>query len=174
MEIAQFTALIGTIDDNGLNTALEVRTILEAIRDSTFVMHEVKVLNIPSADMATYLTANYDGTGLGIGNSVGFAICNGNNGTEDYRRRVPVGYDPTTYVSGNNYSLMGNAFGEENHVLTIPELPAHDHGGTKIETGLAGTDPGFASTDSENSVGGDEAHNNMQPSIVTLFIQRVS
>jgi hypothetical protein len=173
MQIAQFNALIGTINDNGLNTALEVRTILQALRDEVFVLNEVKLLNVDS----DFVSDNFDGTGLGLNSMLGFAICNGDNNTEDYRRKVPVGYDATAFVSGNDYSILGNTFGEENHVLTIDEMPAHNHevSGTLAAGVSAGGSGTFSFGDTDTTdAGNDEAHNNMQPSIVALFIQRIA
>lgn len=172
MQITQIQALIDTINDNGRNTALEVRTVLSAIKNELFKLNEIKMIFMSPSD----ITANFDNTGLGINNSIGFAVSNGANGTQDYRRKSPIGYDSTTFVSGFNYSVVGGAFGEEKHTLTIAEMPSHTHTETKIENGTdAGGSGSFNFINSPTgSTGGDLPHNNIQPSKVTLFIQRVS
>ena len=173
MQISQFQTLIDTIQDNGRNPALEVRTILTAIKNEVFKVNEIKMIFMTPLE----ITANFDNTGLGIGNSVGYARCNGLNGTQNYSRKVPVGYDSTIFVSGFDYSGVGNTFGEEKHTLTIPELPTNNK---SVHTEVAGTTSGGGSgrqpwsPNTVNFGGSDVAHNNIQPSIVTLFIQRVS
>jgi len=81
----------------------------------------------------------------------------------------------------------GSEVGEETHVLTIPEMPAHTHTGTTDAAGYATTPVnvnnlttqinvadndggGHQHTFTTNSTGGGLAHNNMQP---TLFIGNV-
>jgi len=173
MTIAQIDALIAAINDNGRNTALEVRTILTAIKNEAFPLNEIKMIFMTDLE----ITANFDSTGLGIGNSVGKAIANGLNGTENYSRKVPVGYDSTTYVSGFDYSQVSNTFGSENHTLTEAQLPiiqimGHTNVAGETAGGGSGAQPyanGVADT-----IGGGLSHNNIQPSKVTLFIQRIS
>lgn len=172
MNKTQITALINTLEDNGLNTAAEVRTILNAFRDSVFMIGEIKEVKQSDA----FIAANYDVTGLGILEMTGFAKSNGNNGTVDKRRRVSVGQDETPYVSGFDYSVLGNTFGEEKHQLTVPEMPSHHHSEVRNVAGSGAGGSGtfdFGAADTSNT-GGDQAHNNMQPSIVSLFIQRIA
>jgi hypothetical protein len=108
--------------------------------------------------MMTGNTSDFDlGTGLGVGNMYGFALCNGLNGTYDLTGRFVIGFkngaattpvdnttiwDSTTstqtYNSTDimNYGAIGNKGGGRltdglyypSKVLIIPELPSHDHG----------------------------------------------
>ena len=85
--------------------------------------------------------------------------------------------DGTVLVSKSNInnSIFNNniesIIGEENHILTINEIPNHKHSlnyGTSIGsdgTGLAysNTEGSFSGYDI-NGVGGNKAHNNVQPS----------
>jgi len=81
----------------------------------------------------------------------------------------------------------GSEVGEETHVLTIPEMPAHTHTGTTDAGGFATTPVnvnnlttqldvadnnagGHTHAFTTNSTGGGLPHNNMQP---TLFIGNV-
>lgn len=173
MTTAQIQALITAINDNGQNTALEARTVLTAIAEEAIKIGEIKMLAMSELDIAN----EFDSTGLAILKHIGFAICNGNNGTYDLTRKVPVGYDPTPFVSGFDYSVMGNSFGEEEHALTIPEMPIHSHSvpGTLAAGNSAGGSGTFGFGNSTSSfVGGNDSHNNMQPSVVVLFIQRIA
>ena len=88
--------------------------------------------------------------------------------------------DGTVLVSKSNInnSIFNNniesIIGEENHILTINEIPNHKHSlnyGTSIGsdgTGLAysNTEGSFSGYDI-NGVGGNKAHNNVQPSKIT-------
>lgn len=156
----------------------------EALLDAIFIPYQVIELDCTQQ----FIDDNFDlnpGSTMGLGKNlmVGFAMSNGNNGTRDRRKKTAVGYDPTAFVSGNDFSLIGNTFGEENHQLTIPELPAHDHNLTNLnehnnnnalhEASFFDQGYGNKSKAKTDKNGSDQAHNNMQPSIVTLFIQRV-
>lgn len=128
----------------------------------------------------------FDSTGLGLTGTraSGYAICNGNNDTPDKRGVTAVGAVnvpsngagglPVGVVTNHN---VGDVFGSEKVVLSVPQLPNHTHNmGTQQfgvdamgDTNLirsAGT--GAASPTS--GTGGGEAHENMQPSRAALFV----
>ena len=135
---------------------------------------------------AAYITANFDGTGLGINERAGWAICNGDNGTKDRGGRVSVGYETVTVDPSNNvwdaiYNTIGATGGEKRHTLITSEMPAHTH---SIQPAyVTGTSaPSNVRTDSTSgsvgqavtgSTGGGGSHENRQPFIVTLFIQKL-
>lgn len=62
-----------------------------------------------------YITANFNGsTGLGMNERLGWAICNGQNGTIDLRDRVTVGYGGSIgtgigYTGGSNASHLSQS-----------------------------------------------------------------
>lgn len=87
--------------------------------------------------------------------------------------RVPIGASDT-------YTL-GSIGGEETHVLTISEMPAHTHtvpcGRNKGSATCCYDDGGVmmahqSTTPATGSTGGNVAHNNMQPYITLNYIIR--
>ncbi|MBD2472964.1 phage tail protein [Nostoc sp. FACHB-145] len=100
----------------------------------------------------------------------------------DFRGRVPI------HV-GNNF-ILGQQGGEENHTLSLPESPSHNHilyanSNTAINTNPAsqmlaqpsGTNLTYTKTpnaslnaSSVSTVGGSQPHENRQPSLVLNFI----
>lgn len=162
--------LIDNIATGVPNTALKIRTVLNAIANGSAQTGDVKEIDVNNA----YIAANFDVTGLGIGERVGWAICNGNNGTRNRGGRVGIGYNTT-------YSTMGATGGEATHVLTVNEMPAHNHnvaynlndaggGGSQRTLDNGGVSTTYNVTSNQ---GGGLAHNNMQPYVVTLMIQKL-
>ena len=112
------------------------------------------------------------GTTFGGDGRVNFAL-------PDLRGRVPI------HV-GNSYTL-GERGGEQTHTLSLAELPAHTHvlegsntpAGTNVATGgyLAITNNAYAppanlvamSPSEVSTVGGGQAHPNMQPFLTLNF-----
>ena len=95
--------------------------------------------------------------------------------------RVPVGVN----ASDTDFSTVEKTGGEKAHVLTIAESPAHTHttsvywsGGGNDKAYPAGTEssePIRYNVDPEtSSVGGGQAHNNLQPYITCYMWKRVA
>lgn len=102
----------------------------------------------------------------------------------DWRGRTGVGVDNMGGTAANRITnvfdgtLLGNSGGAERHQLTVAELAAHTHP-QRINTGNGPISPqpgtGTNLTDVDpttGSTGGDQPHNNTQPSItVNYFIK---
>ena len=128
-----------------------------------------------------------EGKAFSTSERVGWAICNGKNGTVNKMGRVAIGYDPNNYQLG---SVAGsNTGGEKNVTLQESQMPIHNHGYTGRDgrgyprdsadtiggsEGDSGWHRSYARNTKIENKGGGQAHNNMQPYIVTLFIQKIS
>lgn len=157
--------LIDNIVTGVPNTALTVRTVLNAIADGTAQTGDVKEIDVSTS----YITANFDPSGLGFNERVGWAICNGNNGTRDRGGRVAIQYN-------SSYPVLGATGGSKDAVVV-----SHSHTMTYGYSGSnsavqVNRDPdgnNLTGTTSTNSAGVDGTDKNMQPYIVTLFIQKL-
>ncbi len=109
----------------------------------------------------------------------GWVLCDGTNGTPDLRNRFVLG-------AGNRYAVDATG-GEEEHTLTINEMPKHSH---KYTSPLQGDDNAGIGTgnhynketfmhptingESTESIGGSQPHNNMPPYYALCYIMRTN
>jgi len=163
MERSDIQILIDAIEDGVPNTALKVRTVLNALADGG-VTGDVKEIDVSNA----YLTANFDATGLGKNERLGWAICNGNNGTRNRSGRVPMQYDVS------NYPILGATGGSKDAVVV-----SHSHVGNGFGASGSGSD-GLASNNflygqlsATSTVGESGTNKNLQPYIITLMIMKL-
>lgn len=111
------------------------------------------------------------------GNEVpsGWLLCDGTEGTPNLRDRFVLGWGSRS---------IGDTGGEEEHRLTIDEIPSHSHdagslnvtgatnGGGGIEA--SGASPANRSVQGNTGyTGGDGSHNNMPPYYVLAFIMKI-
>lgn len=109
-------------------------------------------------------------------------ICDGTDGTIDLR-------DKFVLAAGTSHAA-GTTGGEETHVLTATEIPAHTHpsvaGGGAGFGGTLGsssnspysfpwnTSLGYPALNTDVNSGGGGAHNNMPPYYAMVYIQRIA
>jgi len=116
---------------------------------------------------------------------VGWAICDGTNGTPDLRSRFIVGAQGTNQVAGTDLTgyNTGDMGGEEFHQLTVPEMPSHTHGYSDVwvssDATYSGGGGGFGGGGTTNATGGDPTnnnatlpHNNMPPFYALAYIMK--
>ena len=140
------------------------------------LQYEVKTLYVNQE----YIDNNFDETGLGTNLMLGYAICNGDNGTPPMDGLVSVGY-------GTNYNVIGGFGGSKDAVVV-----AHTHGqrtssgngfdlpqikisGGGATTGVAG-DTSSAGTRMQvltDETGVDGTDKNMQPYVIALKIMKL-
>jgi microcystin-dependent protein len=115
----------------------------------------------------------------------------GSNTSNDFKLPNPAGRVPGVIGAGAGLTSrsLGDTLGEETHVLTVAEMPTHNHGvtdpghthtylGVNSQSAASGVDnvaensprptetTGSNTTGiSINNTGGSNAHNNMQPTI---------
>jgi len=97
----------------------------------------------------------------------GWYLCDGNNSTPDLRDKFVAG-------AGSSYAV-GDTGGEATHVLTIAEMPVHDHvvtGGTAGGSGHVRRDALNNSNHTTNSSGNGSAHENRPPYYALAYMMK--
>lgn len=157
------------------NTALKVRNALNAVADGTAQTGDVKEIDVSTG----YIVSNFDVTGLGTNERLGWAICNGNNGTRNRGGRVAVGYDvsnyPTLGATGGSNTLTLTKNNIPILDITLPVSDSDNGGGSKIY--VMATDQQAAGTktyvNSVNATTTNSAIDVRQQYIVTLYIMKL-
>ena len=174
MTRTEIDALINDIETGLPNTALKVRTALFALSQGAPITGFVQEMDVPTS----YIAANFDASGLGTNEMLGWAICNGSNGTRDRGGRVSLGYNST-------YNVLGDVGGNGTVTLTknnIPQLDlvapvsnADNGGGTKVYIMATDSEPDGAHTyvNSVNATTANTAVDIKQPYIVSLFVMKL-
>ena len=109
----------------------------------------------------------------------GWVICDGKNGTPDLRGRfVLMAQDtiPSTNVPpGSSVHAIGQIGGEEKHVLTIDEMPRHNHDCANtitFRTEVNGGNGAVPQRGASGYEGGDKSHNNMPPFYTLVYLMK--
>jgi len=142
------------------------RALLDYIEANLFQSGDIKVVN---CDL-TYYTANFEVDGLGKNLRLGWAVCNGNNGTPNIAGKTIIGY-------GLGYSTFGATGGSKDAVVVSHSHTVGALGNVSASKSLRfGSNPDVE-TDFEtlttSTVGVDGADKNMQPYIVQLYIMKL-
>jgi hypothetical protein len=109
----EILALINGIGTGSPNSASEMRDLLTAMMDPP--IGTIRMRDVSNA----YITANFDGTGKGINEELGYAILNGQNGTRNWNDRTLLAY-------GTSNLVMGAQKGSNTHTLLKAELPSYN------------------------------------------------
>lgn len=165
------------------NRTLWLKNQIEAMAWKTGDIKEV-------ACDAAYIAANFTGTGLGTNERVGWAICNGQNGTINKGGRVGLGYIPTTYPilsqGGNKDAVViahtHKVARDEANVNNgqLADFPNNamatsgaNLGSDNYDYELGRATGGDADSGNTSSTGVSATDKNMQPYITVLFIQKI-
>jgi len=147
---------------------------------NTFLPGDIKIIKVTVA----YIFAKFDmadGPTKGLGKvgeeRQGWAICNGNNGTDDMNGQIYVGWGEV-----GDYDDMGASGGSKEHTLTEEQLPeiqptvdatAGGDTGTGTQRFTTGDSTESGGTFGLQPFGEGEAHNNMQPYKIAVYIQKM-
>ena len=169
-----------------LGTDLNYFTITQLIE---FLQPYVGVFQYETKRLAVtqaYIDENFDETGLGRNICTGWAIRNGNNGTDNIDGKVGVAY-------GTSNNVIGQIGGLVSAPLALNQLPSHSHfngiaddqtgvfvyGSTTTEMPGSATlslqSEGNSRTNQGNtsSVGSNAPVSRMQPYIIDLYIMKL-
>lgn len=122
-------------------------------------------------DGATYLTADFPALAAVL--DTAFIISPTQFRVPDLRGRTIIGAGTG---SGLTARAVGALVGDETHVLTVAQLPAHNHSVNSTPNSTGGTANAFAraashagGTSLTANQGSGAAHNNMQPSLALRY-----
>lgn len=118
----------------------------------------------------TYLNANFEANGLGKNLRAGWAICNGNNGTDNLSGRVIV-QTGVGYALGATGGSKDAVVIEHSHTLFFEEYATGATGSPGYDGGNNQYSVDQTKTTSITGVSGTDK--NMQPYIVELYIQKL-
>ena len=194
--------ITAVLADNSTITAAEHRSVENAITNAIFDRTQIgDIKEIAYDPNSTYLVDNFEISGANAGRGkvgsvrYGWALCNGLNGTLDKRGRVSVGINPQNFGGTNSnatplYNIKnGVKGGSETVSLTIDQIPPHNHTfeknsqkvGTGNSNGLGNSGTGVITTTSDTGgnglsgfLAGANGHTNMQPYIISVFIQKIA
>jgi microcystin-dependent protein len=119
----------------------------------------------------------YSGIFTAIGTTFGAGDGSTTFALPDFSRRVAVGRGGSGTATLAN--TVGATGGEETHVLTTPEIPAHTHTYTSATfasqygTGAVSAANSTSAGTVGGSTGGGGAHNNIQPSVVVMKLIKI-
>ena len=155
-----------------LGTDLKYFTIQQLI---TFLQPYVGVFQYETKRLAVtqaYIDENFDETGLGRNICIGWAIRNGNNGTDNIDGRVGVAYGASNNVIGQTGGSKNAVLVQHNHAMG-DQSGSSGSGTTNIRylgREIESNSLGIPYTDFSGESGIDT---NMQPYIIDLYIMKL-
>lgn len=116
----------------------------------------------------------------------GWVLCDGTNGTPDLRSRFIVGAASSVSGAGLTVKPVGAQGGEESHLLSLGEMPIHNHSYYALVNNNGWWANGFSNTgfspnqwwplkpndNPTGNSGGNQPHNNMPPYYALAFIMK--
>jgi len=146
--------------------------LLDYIQANLFQTGDIKIIN---CDL-TYLNANFETNGLGKNLRLGWAICNGSNGTPNIQGRTVIGFGTE---SGKSYAL-GQIGGskdavvvEHSHTFGFPVQNISSGSTGNNVQGTGQTQSGGSLSGSTGITGVPATDKNMQPYITQLYIMKL-
>lgn len=142
--------------------------LLDFIQANLFQSGDIKLVKV---DLA-YLNDNFEVNGLGKNLRLGWAICNGNNGTYNLNGRVVVGFG-SGYALGQTGGSKDAVVVSHNHSVNLQQLNSNnDNGFGKLATGNAPVEGVIPNINTETT-GVSGTDKNMQPYLVALYIMKL-
>ena len=154
-----------------LGTDLNYFTIQQLI---AFLQPYVGVFQYETKRLAvtqSYIDENFDETGLGRNICLGWAIRNGNNGTDNIDGKVGVAYGLSNNVIGQTGGLPTNTISLHIDGYGIGSAAGYGNGGNLlVSSGINETGEFLESVKTASSSPVLQSINNMQPYIIDLYI----
>jgi len=169
----------------------------EPIQQSTLSSHNIFSINSGNLSMISFPTGmimiwypiDKSITSLSLLSSsipIGWAVCDGTNGTPDLRGRFALMAQDDIFVSTSSQKWssnhpIGSTGGDESHIITITEMPSHSHTGGNT-TALLINDTQFlwglnstmcSAYGQTNPTGGSLPHNILPPYYTLVYIMRL-
>jgi hypothetical protein len=153
-----------------------INTEIAAINTSVAALDPIGTIKMFGGDTEGL----FDSSGLGLSAWLGWALCNGNNGTPNLRGKFIAGYDDS--LSDADYYPMLNSAGSYPINLSIGQLPAHSHaqignnggdvpGGTTPATSDSGVTVTLTNT---GSTGSGDNIDNRPPYVALAYVMKIS
>lgn len=120
-----------------------------------------------------FVNTDYDTTGLGAGNALGWALCNGQNGTDNLQEKFVVGMAPNTV----DYAAPGQLGGAASVILDLTQMPRHNHAQKTLRGGASGTggdslhDYNYNGGSQTGDAGSSQPHENRPPFYTVVYRQ---
>lgn len=190
----QITDLINTKLASNTSISADEHREIELALVTAIYEYSVQIGDIKEVAISNLNDFETSGANIGRGKvgtmRYGWAICNGFNGTVDKSGRVTTGIN-TSSSGGSSLKPLWNkdinyAGGHELVTLKLSQIPSHTHNGHVIKASGnwsgGGRDSGDNATSTTgdttgaggNAGGGTDGHDNCQPYVVGVFVQKIA